>query len=176
MVPSAAEVELGVPLVSAQRRLEIEAVVVLAEAAVGRSMFEFEVEFEAGVVIAGTAVGKSGFGFEVEAEAGTVFAGAAVGRSRFESEVEAVTEALVGRQLLPAEAALAAVTICIVEELLSVVPAVDPVLRTSRGKMQQPPRSPVLQPEPVKYTHNAICSVANTPRLGVCIKCECIHK
>lgn len=164
------------PLVSAQRRLEVEAVVVLAEAAVGRSLFEFEVEFEAGVVIAGTAVDKSGFGSEVEAGAGTVFAGAAVGKSMFESEVEVVTEALVGRQLLPAEAALAAATICIAEELSSVDPAVGPAPHTSRGKRQQPPRSPVLQPEPVTCTHHAICTIANTPRLGVCIKCECTHK
>lgn len=143
--------------------------VVLAEAAVGRAVFGSEVDFEAGVVLAGTVVGKSGFGSEVEAGAGTVLAGAAVGRSRFESEVEAVTEALVGRQLPPVEAALAAATICIAEEISSVDPAVDPALHRSRGMRQQPPRSPVLQPEPVTHTHRVIFTVVNTPRLGVCI-------
>jgi hypothetical protein len=136
-----------VPLVSAQRRLEVEVVVVLAEAAVGRSRF----------------------GSEVEIETGAVLAGAVVGRSRFGSEVEAVTEAVVGRQLPPTEAALAATAICSVVEIPSVGPVVDSALHRSQGTRQQPPRSPALQQEPVKHTHRAIFTVGNTPQLGVCI-------
>lgn len=128
-MPSDPEVQLGVPLVSAQRRLEVEAVVVFAEAAVGRSGFGSEVEFEAGVVLAGTAVDKSGFGSEVEVESGVVLAGVAVGRLRFGFEVEAVIEALVGRQLPPTEAALVAAVICNAGEIPAVGPAADSALR-----------------------------------------------
>lgn len=110
-MPSAAEVELGVPLTSERRRLEVE-----AEAAFGKSGFGSEVEFE------------------VEFEAGVVLAGAAVDRLKSGSEVEVVTEVLAGRRLPPTEVVLVATTVCSAEEITSVGPAVAPALYRSRGE------------------------------------------
>jgi hypothetical protein len=106
-VPSAAEVDLGVPLTSARRRLEVEA---------------------------GAAFGKSGFGSEVEFEAGVVLAGAAVDRSRSGSEVEVVTEALAGRRLPPTEVVPVATTACSAGEITSVGLAVAPALYRIQGE------------------------------------------
>jgi hypothetical protein len=111
-----------------------------------------ETAFE--IVFAAVAVDRSGFESEAEpaTEVELVLAAAAAGRSGFESEFEDPVD----RQLLRLGRGVAVAVFCIAVETLSAGLAVDSPVYMLRDTKQQPPRSPVLLPKPVKrpkYIH-----------------------
>lgn len=107
-----------------------------------------EAAFEVVLLLAGVAVDRSGFESEVEpaTEVELVLVVVEVGRSGFQSEADDPVD----RELHRSGFEVAAAIFCIVVGSLSAGLAVDSSVYMSRDTKQQPPRSPVLLPKPVK--------------------------